>query len=176
LGAVNLSLIYFIWGGAMFSFWKKIVLCSIAVMFLSSCAKIPEEIVSPAFSFKPAGSDEPGVVSINFTGGLKNANDSTVFLNVKGEVAVMDNAKNILLKIPFSLPSILPFETGIIQTEISIKSEEAIPLFFEFGIDADNFFASREPQNFLPDDEKVVLKNFSLEKKGIVEILEGKEK
>lgn len=160
----------------MFSSWKKILLCGIAAMFLSSCAKIPEEVVSPALSLKPVSGDESGMVSINFTGGIKNANDSTVFLNVKGEVAVMDNAKKILLKIPFSLPSILPFETGIIQTEISIKSGEVLPLFAEFGVDADNFFTGKEPQNFFPDDEKVVLKNLSLEKKGIVEILESKEK
>lgn len=158
----------------MFSSWKKIVLCGAAVMLLSSCAKIPEEVVSPALSLKSVGGDESSMVSINFTGGLKNVNDSTVFLNVKGEVAVIDKDKNILLKVPFSLPSILPFETGIIQTEISFKSGEVIPLLNEFGVDADKFINSRESQNFFPDDDKIVLKNMSFEKKGIVEILEGK--
>ncbi len=160
----------------MFSSWKKIVLCSIAVMFVSSCAKVPEEVISPALSLKPLSGDESGMVSINFTGGLKNTNDSTVFLNVKGEVAVMDNAKNILLKIPFGLPSILPFETGIIQTEISMKSGDVIPLLAEFDVDADTFFAGKEPQNLFPDDKKIVLNDLSLEKKCIIEILEGKEK
>lgn len=160
----------------MFSFWKKIVVCGAAVLLLSSCAKIPEEVVSPALSLKAVKGDESNMVSINFTGGLKNVNDSTVFLNVKGEVAVIDSEKNILLKIPFTLPSILPFETGIIQTEISMKSGEVAPLFTEFGVDAEKFIKSGESQNFFPDEGKIVLKNLSLEKRGIVEILEGKVK
>ena len=82
----------------MFSSWKKIVLCGAAVMLLSSCAKIPEEVVSPALSLKSVGGDESRMVSINFTGGLKNVNDSTVFLNVKGEVAVIDKDKNKTIK------------------------------------------------------------------------------
>lgn len=160
----------------MFSFWKKIVVCGAAVLLLSSCAKIPEEVVSPALSLKAVKGDESNMVSINFTGGLKNVNDSTVFLNVKGEVAVIDSEKNILLKIPFTLPSILPFETGIIQTEISMKSGEVAPLFTEFGVDAEKFIKSGESQNFFPDEGKIILKKLSLEKRGIVEILEGKVK
>jgi hypothetical protein len=156
--------------------WKKIVLLSAAVLIFSSCAKIPQEIVSPAISVKAVKGEKAEMVNLNFTGGLKNENDSTVFLNVKGEIAVMDSSENILLTVPFELPSVLPFETGIIQKEISATREEITPLLKESGIDTEKFFKNYGSENFFPDDNKIVLKKLSLEKKGIVEILEGKIK
>lgn len=160
----------------MFSSWKKIVLLSAAVLMFSSCAKIPQEVVSPAISVNAVKGEEAGMVNLNFTGGLKNINDSTVFLNVKGEIAVMDSSENIVLTVPFELPSVLPFETGIIQEEISATREEITPLLKDSGIDTEKFFKNYESENFFPDDNKVILKKLSLEKKGIVEILEGKIK
>jgi hypothetical protein len=160
----------------MFSSWKKIVLLSAAVLMFSSCAKIPQEVVSPAISVKAVKGEEAGMVNLNFTGGLKNINDSTVFLNVKGEIAVMDSSENIVLTVPFELPSVLPFETGIIQEEISATQDEITPLLKDSGIDTEKFFKNYGSENFFPDDNKVILKILSLEKKGIVEILEGKIK
>ena len=160
----------------MFGSWKKIILLSAAVLMFSSCAKIPQEVVSPAISVQAVAGEKAGMVNLNFTGGLKNENDSTVFLNVKCEIAVMDSSENILLTVPFELPSVLPFETGIIQEVISRTKDEITPLLTDSGIDAEKFFADNGSENFFPDDNKIVLKKLSLEKKGIVEILEGKIK
>jgi len=154
---------------------KFICITAVAVMF-SACAKIPQEIISPSLSLKAGAADEAGMVSLNFTGGLKNDNDSTVFLNVKGEVAVMDSNNNPILLVPFDLPSILPFETGIVQVRMEKDRGELEPLMKEMGIDFDGLVKNGESANRFPDENKVVLKNLSLEKKGIVEILEGKMK
>lgn len=160
----------------MFSFRKNTVLLCAAVLIFSSCAKIPQEVVSPAISVKAVKGGEAEMVNLNFTGGIKNENDSTVFLNVKGEIAVMDRSSNVLLTVPFELPSVLPFETGIIQEELSGTKEKIAPLLNEAGIDTEKFFKTGESENFFPDDNKIVLKKLSLEKKGIVEILEEKVK
>ena len=160
----------------MSGFRKKAVLLCAAALIFSSCAKIPQEVVSPAISVKAVKGENAEMVKLNFTGGIKNENDSTVFLNVKGEIAVMDSSRNILLTLPFELPSVLPFETGIIQKEITGTREEITPLLKDSGIDAEKFFADNGSENFFPDDSKIELKKLSLEKKGIVEILEGKIK
>ena len=160
----------------MSSIIKQIIcITAVAVMF-SACAKIPQEIISPSLSLKAGAADEAGMVSLNFTGGLKNENDSTVFLNVKGEVAVMDSKNNPILIVPFTLPSILPFETGIVQVRVVKERGELEPLMKEMGIDFEGLEKNGEPANRFPDENKIVLKNLSLEKKGIVEILKGKIK
>lgn len=154
----------------------KAVFFIAAAMLFSSCAKVPQEIISPSISLKAGNSDEAGMVSLNFTGSLKNENDSTVFLNVKGEVAVLDSKNNPLLHIPFDLPSILPFETGIIQVRMEKNRSDLEPLMRELAIDFDTLVKKGEPENRFPDEKMIVLKNLSLEKKGIAEILKGKLK
>ena len=154
---------------------KAVIIMATAVLF-SACAKVPQEIISPSLSFKAENADKAGMVSLNFTGGLKNENDSTVFLNVKGEVAVLDSKNNPLLIVPFDIPSILPFETGIVQVRMEKSLQDLEPLMNDLGVDYEGLVKKGEPQNLFPEERNVVLKNLSLEKKGIVEILEGKLK
>jgi len=163
-------------GGEMSRILIKAICFMAGAMLFSACAKIPQEIISPSLSLKAGAAGEAGMVSLNFTGGLKNENDSTVFLNVKGEVAVMDNKNNPVLLVPFTLPSILPFETGVVQVRLVKDRVELEPLMKEMGIDFDLLVKEGEPANRFPDENKVVLRNLSLEKKGIVEILKGKIK
>jgi len=149
------------------------ILLLAVISLLTSCAKTPERVISP--SVKAAVIQDGDISwSISFTGGIKNENDSTAFINVEGVIFLISDTGDTIASIPFKIPAILPFETGVIKEKIDIKGETAEKVFSMLSVSPDKLGTPEEPGNRFLEDKNVKLDSIKFEKKGIVKLLEEK--
>jgi len=149
------------------------ILLLAAVSLFSSCAKTPEKVISPSVKAAVVQGEDKSW-SIFFTGGIKNENDSTAFINVDGTILLVNDSGEKLVSVPFKIPAILPFETGVIKERIDIKGETAEKVFSMLSVSPDRLGTPDEPGNRFLEEKNVKLDSIKFEKKDIVRLLEEK--
>lgn len=150
--------------------YPGIMLLAAAILCFTSCAKTPERVLSPSVKAEVARVAEKSW-SIYFTGGIKNENDGTAFINVEGVALLVSDSGEKLVSIPFKIPVLLPFETGIIKEKIDIKGDTADKVFTMLSISAEKLGTPEEPGNRLLEDKNVKLDSINFKKKDIVKLL-----
>ncbi|HNX25551.1 MAG TPA: hypothetical protein PKG60_16000 [Spirochaetota bacterium] len=161
----------------MLKFLKKELILSLALLLaLTACARKPESPLSPSVKIGVEKKGEDKIFAVNFTCGLKNENDSTAFTNINGVIEVKNNSSEILLTVPFKIPAILPFETGIVQERIELTADEASPLLDLLAIKKEQIESGEDQGNRFIEDRNIVIKKLDLEKKDIIELLRSKLK
>lgn len=145
------------------------------IVLITSCAKTPEKILSPSIKAEVVQVADKSFV-IYFTGGIKNENDSTAFLNLKGTALIISDSGEKLLTIPFSIPAVLPFETGIIKEKIDIKGETAEKIMNMFSVSVEKLGTPDEPGNRFIEDKNIKLESLKFDTKNIVRLLKEKVK
>lgn len=153
---------------------KKLVLPLSLLLFLTACAKKPESPLSPSVKIGIEKNGEDKIFALNFTCGIKNENDSTAFVNVDGVIEIKNNGGTAVLTVPFKIPAILPFETGVVQERVDLTAEQADPLLELLSIKKEQIESGEEQGNRFIEDQNIVLKKLDLEKKDIIELLRSK--
>ena len=157
-----------------FNFKKTAAVLSVLLLFSSACAKKPEKANSPSIKIGIEKRGTENIYIADFSCTLKNENDSTAFLNAAGTINIKDDSGNILLPVPFTVKTILPFEAGMVLQRIELKETEAAPLLQFLDMSAEKL-ASGEDTGARPiDDKNIELSGLKLEKKEIIDLLKGK--
>lgn len=153
---------------------KELVLSIVVILGITSCAKKPETPLSPSVNIIAEKNEAGKTYSAYFTCGLKNENDSTAFIDVEGIIDIRNNNGSVVLSIPFKIPSILPFETGIIQEKIQLRPEQVNPLFDLLSIQVDKLDSGEEQGNRYIEEKNITVKRLGLKKMDIIELLRSK--
>jgi hypothetical protein len=159
----------------MLNIYKKELIFLLIVFFgFTACAKKPETPLSPSVKINIEKKGEEKTYAAYFTCGLKNENDSTAFINVEGLIEIKDKNNTPVLSVPFKIPVILPFETGIVQERIELKADQITPVFNLLSISAEKLDSGEELGNRFIEEKNIAIKKLMLEKKDIIELLRGK--
>ncbi|HRX46243.1 MAG TPA: hypothetical protein P5120_01890 [Spirochaetota bacterium] len=159
----------------MYKLYLRGILLLAAFSLVTSCAKTPERVISPSVKASVVQGEEKSW-SIFFTGGIKNENDSTAFINIEGNILLVNDSGEKIASVPFKIPAILPFETGVIKEKIDIKGETAEKVFSMLSVSPDKLGTPDEPGNRFLEDKNVKLDSIKFEKKDIVKLLGEKVK
>jgi len=154
----------------MYKLYLKGILLLAALSLVTSCAKTPERVISPSVKAAVVQGEEKSW-TVFFTGGIKNENDSTAFINIEGNILLVSDSGEKLTLIPFKIPAILPFETGVIKEKIDIKGETAEKIFSMLSIAPDKLGTPDEQGSRFLEDKNVKLDSIKFEKKDIVKLL-----
>lgn len=155
--------------------YLRITIILAGLALITSCAKTPEKILSPSVKAEVIQAEDKNF-AIYFTGGIKNENDSTAFINVEGTALLLNDSGEKLLTVPFKIPAVLPFETGVIKEKIDIKGETAEKVFAMLSVSPEKLGTPDEPGNRFIEDRNIRLDSIKFEKKDIVKLLGEKVK
>jgi len=154
---------------------KVLLFLSAAALIFTSCAKMPDRVLSPSIKAGVEAGAEKNY-SLFFTGGIKNENSSTAFLNMEGRVKILSDSGEIIATVPFKIPAILPFETGVIKEKIELKPEESVKLFAAFSISPEKLGTPEEQGTRFMEEKNIKLTSVKSEKKDILKLLGEKIK
>lgn len=153
----------------------KVTAAVVSVLLLfTACAKKPEKANSPSIKIGIEKRGTENIYVADFTCTLKNENDSTAFMNAAGTINIKDDSGNLLLPVPFTVKTILPFEAGMVLQRIELKESEAAPLMQFLGMSADKLISGEDPGARPLEDKNIELTGLKLEKKDIIDLLKGK--
>lgn len=156
----------------------KFFLCAAAAagLLLSGCARIPEKLISPTLKIEPAVENNASAYKLMLSTGIQNENSDTVFLNMNGVIFFKGPGKSgdRIFSVPFELPVVLPFDTGIIEIEKTYPEAEIIPLIRLLGSDQDRLAADRSLERSFGDDKTIGFELTGYEKKDILDVLKDK--
>lgn len=160
---------------------KRITIVAVIVIMasgviLAGCAKLPDKLVSPTLKIESAVKDNKEAYKLMLSTGLQNENSDTALLNVKGNIVFSDNESSgtSILSIPFEIPVILPFDTGIIEIEKFYTEAEIMPLVNIMGADKEKLQTEKGLERSLTDDKNVALELKDYQKKDILDLLKEK--
>jgi len=114
---------------------------------------------------------------LKFSGGIKNENNETVFTGVKGTIAFIEpESGKQVLSLPFSLPVILPFDTGVIDIKKEYSEQEITPLIALLGLNKTELIKEKSTSSMFIDEKKVKIATLDYTKKNIISIIKEKVK
>jgi len=144
-----------------------------ACMAVTGCAKLPEKLVSPTLKIEPAVVDSKEGYKLTLNTGLQNENSGYALIDVKGDVFFKDagGRSRQVLALPFEVPVILPFDTGLIDIEKTLPENEAVPLLNLLGSDREKLNADKVLERTFTDDSTIGFEITSYKKKDIIELL-----
>jgi hypothetical protein len=154
-----------------------IAVCVLAsLVFMTGCAKVPDKLVSPTLKIEMVVADNKEVFKLTLSTGIQNENSDVALTALKGRIVFYDSGKKgaPVMSLPFELPVILPFETGIIEIEKTYTENEIMPLVMAMGSDKEKLLADRGLERTFMDDKGIGLELISYNKEDILDILKGK--
>lgn len=149
-----------------------IALCVFSLAFIG-CAKVPEKLVSPTLKIEPVIKDGKELFRLMVSTGIQNENSSTAFLNMKGTICFKDEG-SCVLSVPFQLPVILPFDTGIIEVDKTYPENEIMPLIILLGSDKEKLINEKVLERSYIEEKNIGLTISGYEKKNILDLLKEK--
>lgn len=149
------------------------VLIVLLILLTTACAKKPEQPVSPAIQIAIETRNTEKYCIIDFSCALKNENDSTAFMNITGDINVKDNNKTLVLKVPFAIKVMLPFDSGRIMQRIELKESEAAALMQFLDTSTEKIESGEDSGGRPLEDKNVEIGALKYEKKDIIDLLKG---
>jgi hypothetical protein len=137
------------------------------------CAKMPEKLVSPTLKIEPVVQENKELFKLSLNTGIQNENSDTAFINMKGLI-VFNDAGTRVLTVPFNLPIVLPFDTGIIEAEKTYTESEIMPLVLLLGSDKEKLLGEKVLERSFIDEKNISLELTGCEKKNILMVLKEK--
>lgn len=137
------------------------------------CAKIPEKLVSPTLKIDPVVKDNKELYKLMVSTGIQNENNDTAFINMSGLIVFKDGG-NRVMTVPFNLPIVLPFDTGIIEAEKTCTESEIMPLVVLLGSDKEKLLNEKGLERSFIDEKIIGLELAGYEKKSILNVLKEK--
>jgi hypothetical protein len=155
--------------------WKASAAVVVAVCLTAiGCARLPEKLVSPTLKIETTIVDNKEAYRLTLNTGLQNENNGTALLNVKGIVFFRDSASKSprVMTLPFEVPVILPFDTGLVDIEKTFSGNEIMPLLNLLGSDREKMQAEKTLERSFMDDGTVGFEITAYDKKDIIKLLE----
>ncbi len=149
-----------------------IAILGTGVVFIG-CAKMPEKLVSPTLKIEPVIQDNKELFKLSLSTGIQNENSDTAFVDMKGLIVFKDG-KTRVLTVPFHLPIVLPFDTGIIEAEKTFTESEVMPLVVLLGSDREKLLNEKVLERSFIDEKNIGLELTGCEKKNILDVLKDK--
>ena len=153
---------------------KYTALLLAALLPFSACTKKPEQPISPSLKIGIETRETEKVYIVDFSCALKNDNDSTAFTNVTGTINIKNNSGAVLLQIPFTIDTILPFDSGVVLQRIELKEKEAVPLMAFFEMSPDKLESGEDAGARPIESENIEINGLKLVKIDIIDLLKGK--
>lgn len=140
---------------------------------LAGCAKVPDKLITPTLSIETKGGED---YTLSLSAGIQNENSDIAFLNVKGYVVFYDpdSSGATVLAVPFELPVILPFDTGIIEVQKAYSEKEIMPLVNLMGSDREKLLNEKSMERTFIEKNKIGLELSGYQKKKILDLLKDK--
>jgi hypothetical protein len=162
-------------GSIHFGFRAVIVILS-SCLIVTGCAKLPDKLVTPTLKIETAMKDNQPVYKLLVNTGIQNENSDTALINVKGNIFFLDagKAEKKVMTIPFELPIILPFDTGIIELEKTYTEKEIEPLLALMGSNKDKLQSDKNLERSFVDDKNIGFELTAYGKKNILDVLREK--
>lgn len=154
----------------------KVICMAMTCLFLAGCAKLPERLISPILKIEPTVSNGATEYTLTLSTGIQNENNDIVFLDMKGNIFFMGEKKSgvRVFSIPFELPALLPFDTGIIEVEKTYTENEIMPLLSFLGTDKERLAKDKVLERSFTDGETIGFELTGYEKKNILDVLKEK--
>ncbi len=149
-----------------------IVILGSGLIFIG-CAKMPAKLVSPTLKIEPVVKDNKELFKLTLSTGIQNENSDTAFIDMKGLIFFSDAGTHVLT-IPFHLPVVLPFDTGIIEAEKTYSESEIMPLVTLFGSDKEKLLNEKVLERSFVDEKNIGFELTGCEKKNILDVLKDK--
>lgn len=140
---------------------------------LTGCAKVPDKLITPTLSIETKGGEE---YTLSLSAGIQNENSDIAFLDVKGNVVFYDpdSSGATVLAVPFELPVILPFDTGIIEVQKAYSEKDIMPLVTLMGSDREKLLIEKSMERTFIEKNKIGLELSGYQKKKILDLLKEK--
>jgi hypothetical protein len=159
---------------ALIKFGKLTVLgLGASGLIFIGCAKMPDKLVTPALKIETVMKDNREMYKMMLSAGIQNENSDVVLLNVKGTIFFSEAGSRILM-LPFTIPVVLPFDTGIIEIEKVYTENEIMPLAALLGSDKEKLQKEKVIERSFVDDKNIGFELTGYEKKNILNILRDK--
>lgn len=156
---------------------KSITTAMIAILgaglVFIGCAKMPEKLVSPTLKIEPAVKDNKELFKLSLSTGIQNENSDTAFVDMKGLIVFKDGGTRVLT-VPFHLPIVLPFDTGIIEAEKTFSESEIMPLVILLGSDKEKLLNEKVLERSFIEEKNIGFELTGCEKKNILDVLKDK--
>jgi hypothetical protein len=153
----------------------RMTLVGLAVsgLIFIGCAKIPDKLVTPTLKIESVVQDNREMYKMMLSSGIQNENSAVALINVKGTIFFSDAGTRILT-LPFTIPVVLPFDTGIIEVEKVYTENEIMPLVTLLGSDKEKLEKDRGIERSFMEDKNIGFELTGYEKKNILDILRDK--
>jgi hypothetical protein len=145
----------------------------VIALYLTGCAKVPDTLITPNLSIETRNGEE---YTLSLSAGLQNENSDIAFLNMKGDVIFYDpdRSGDTVLAVPFELPVVLPFDTGIIEVQKTYSEKEIMPLVNLMGSDREKLLSEKILERTFIEKNKIGLELSEYQKKKILDLLKDK--
>jgi hypothetical protein len=153
-----------------------VVCLAVSGLFLAGCAKVPEKLISPTLKIEPVMENNKPMYKMMLSAGIQNENNDVAFVNVKGTLFFTDPGKSDtrVFTVPFELPVILPFDTGIIELEKSYTEGEIMPLLRALGSNREKLANDKVLERSFTDARAIGFELNGYEKMNILDVLKEK--
>lgn len=145
----------------------------VIALSLAGCTKVPDRLITPTLAIEAQGS---AVYTLSLSAGLQNENSDIALLDVKGNVVFYDPDRSgaTVLAVPFELPVILPFDTGIIEVQKTYSEKEIIPLVTLLGSDREKLMHEKSMERTFIEKNKIGIELSGYQKRKILDLLKDK--
>jgi hypothetical protein len=159
---------------ALIKFAKLTVLVlAVSSLILIGCTKLPDKLITPTLKIETIVKDNKEMYKMMLSTGIQNENSNVALLNVKGTIFFSDAGSRIL-SLPFTIPVMLPFDTGIIEIEKIYTENEIMPLVALLGSDKEKLQKDKVIERSFMDEKTIGFEFTGYEKKNILDILRDK--
>ena len=157
---------------------KTTFVTALFFLALAGCAKLPERIESPGLKIDYVVEDKNESFALRFSGGIKNQNPDTAFVDYKGQALFLDPAKKgeAVKVLDFTLPAVLPFDASIIDIKMVMKQDEILPIMKLLNIDLEKLKKDKSIEKFDIDERYIGLRYLSSKSMCITDLLKEKVK
>lgn len=151
------------------------------LLFLLSfigCIKAPDQLDSTRIVIRTQIEDNKVKYTVKIITSIRNMNNDNAFFDYEGEIYFRDGKnrlqKSLINPIPFTVPSIFPFEAVPINLEVKAGEGDVKPLLDVLEIRADDVVKNGGTEEIYIQEKYIELKTLSYKNRSIQNILKGK--
>lgn len=134
--------------------------------------KIPQTVHSASIRAEAKTSGGIKIYAISLNGAIRNENSSDAMQNVSGVLGIKaPDSETVLLSLPFSIDTILPMASGIIDIKAEMSMQEAAPLLNGLDMDKESLDERGSAESSFIPEEQIIIEKIDFQKKDIVKLL-----
>ncbi len=153
---------------------KIVLVITVIWALFVGCAKIPDNFITPTVKVVSSVENNKEMFIMEFSGSLKNDNDSTALIDVSGKIQFIDpQQKSVVETLDFKIPVILPYASEIVSAKIQGDEKKIFSLMELFKMSREKL-QSQGVVNTYIDGSVIKLADLSYKKINIIKLLKEK--